>query len=197
MNNYFFKTKSVTTYLIIINVVIFIIEFFLGGSTSNNIINNLFTMYTPSVLSGQVWRLFTSMFLHFGATHICMNMIALYNIGYFLEEYIGSKKYLLVYLLGGICGNLFVMLSDTVLHSSSIGAGASGAIFAILGAILYIAKFEPNSRLDYRSILFSVIFALAPGFIISGISLSAHIGGLIGGIAIYMILKNIGDKKRW
>lgn len=197
MNNYFFKTKSVTTYLIIINVVIFIIEFFLGGSTSNNIINNLFTMYTPSVLSGQVWRLFTSMFLHFGATHICMNMIALYNIGYFLEEYIGSKKYLLVYLLGGICGNLFVMLSDTVLHSSSIGAGASGAIFAILGAILYIAKFEPNSRLDYRSILFSVIFALAPGFIISGISLSAHIGGLIGGIAIYMILRNIGDKKRW
>lgn len=197
MNNYYFKTKSVTTYLIIINVVIFIIEFFLGGSTSNNIINNLFTMYTPSVLSGQVWRLFTSMFLHFGATHICMNMIALYNIGYFLEEYIGSKKYLLVYLLGGICGNLFVMLSDTVLHSSSIGAGASGAIFAILGAILYIAKFEPNSRLDYRSILFSVIFALAPGFIISGISLSAHIGGLIGGIAIYMILRNIGDKKRW
>ena len=62
MNNYYFKIKSITTYLIIINVIVFIIEFFLGGSTSNNIINQLFTMYTPSVLSGQVWRLFTSMF---------------------------------------------------------------------------------------------------------------------------------------
>ena len=188
MNNYYFKTKSITTYLIIINVIVFIIEFFLGGSTSNNIINQLFTMYTPSVLSGQVWRLFTSMFLHFGLTHILMNMMALYSIGYFLEEYIGTKKYLLIYLLGGICGNLGVIVSDMITGSSAMGAGASGAIFAILGAILYIAKFEPQSHLDYKNVIFSVIFALAPGFIISGISLSAHIGGLIGGIIIYMIL---------
>ena len=188
MNNYYFKTKSITTYLIVINVIVFIIEFFLGGSTSNNIINQLFTMYTPSVLSGQVWRLFTSMFLHFGLTHILMNMMALYSIGYFLEEYIGTKKYLLIYLLGGICGNLGVIVSDMITGSSAMGAGASGAIFAILGAILYIAKFEPQSHLDYKNVIFSVIFALAPGFIISGISLSAHIGGLIGGIIIYMIL---------
>lgn len=194
MNNYYFKTKSITTYLIIINVIVFIIEFFLGGSTSNNIINQLFTMYTPSVLSGQVWRLFTSMFLHFGLTHILMNMMALYSIGYFLEEYIGTKKYLLIYLLGGICGNLGVIVSDMITGSSAMGAGASGAIFAILGAILYIAKFEPQSHLDYKNVIFSVIFALAPGFLIPGISLSAHIGGLIGGIIIYMILsktKNI------
>lgn len=197
MNNYYFKTKSITTYLIIINVIVFIIEFFLGGSTSNNIINQLFTMYTPSVLSGQVWRLFTSMFLHFGSMHIFMNMLALYNIGYFLEDYIGSKKYLTIYLLGGICGNLFTMLSESILHNYSMGAGASGAIFAILGALVCIAKLEPNSHLDYRNILISTIFALLPGFVISNISLSAHIGGLIGGIILYIVLRNIGDTKKW
>ena len=180
--------KYATTSIIVINVIIFVIEFFLGGSTSNNIINNLFTMYTPFVLQGQIWRVFTSIFLHFGLTHILMNMMALYSIGYFLEEYIGTKKYLLIYLLGGICGNLAVIVSDMITGSSAMGAGASGAIFAILGAILYIAKFEPQANLDYRNVAFSVIFALAPGFIILGISLSAHIGGLIGGIIIYMIL---------
>ena len=194
MNNYYFKIKSITTYLIIINVIVFIIEFFLGGSTSNNIINQLFTMYTPSVLSGQVWRLFTSMFLHFGSMHIFMNMLALYNIGYFLEDYIGSKKYLTIYLLGGICGNLSVMISDSITNAYVIGAGASGAIFAVLGALVCIAKFEPQSHLDYKNLLYSTISALLPGFLIPGISLSAHIGGLIGGIIIYMILsktKNI------
>lgn len=197
MNNYYFKTKSITTYLIIINVIVFIIEFFLGGSTSNNIINNLFTMYTPLVMQGQIWRVFTSIFLHFGLTHIVMNMMALYSIGYFLEEYIGTRKYLLIYLLGGICGNLAVIIADTITGNAAMGAGASGAIFAILGTILYIAKFEPQSNLDYRNVAFSVIFALAPGFIISGISLSAHIGGLIGGIILYIILSKSKTHRKY
>lgn len=189
--DYFNRTKTITTYIIGINVLIFIIEFFFGGSTANNIITTTFTMYTPGVMQGEIWRLFTSMFLHFGVIHLGMNMIALYNIGYFLENYVGSKKFLWIYLGGGICGNLFVLLVDSLTNSYAVGAGASGAIFAVLGAILYIAKFEPYSKLDYQNILFSVIFALLPGFMISGISLSAHIGGLIGGILIYMTMTNI------
>ena len=78
------KLLTANTIIIIINVLVFAAEFALGGSLSDNIINETCTMYTPYVLEGQVWRLFTSMFLHFGAAHIFMNMMALYNIGYFL-----------------------------------------------------------------------------------------------------------------
>ena len=188
MNNYYFKIKSITTYLIVINMVMFILEVCTGGYYSNGLMMSLFAMNTQSVLTGQVWRLFTAMFLHFGALHLLLNMLALYNIGYFLEDYIGSKKYLTIYLLGGICGNLSVMISDSITNAYVIGAGASGAIFAVLGALVCIAKFEPQSHLDYKNLLYSTISALLPGFLIPGISLSAHIGGLIGGIIIYMIL---------
>lgn len=182
------KLLTANTIIIIINVLVFAAEFALGGSLSDNIINETCTMYTPYVLEGQVWRMFTSMFLHFGAAHIFMNMMALYNIGYFLESYIGTKKYILTYVLGGLCGNLFVLGIDLLTGSSAYGAGASGAIFAVLGAILCIALKDKRSGLSVPNLISSVIFALLPGFVIPGISWSAHLGGLIGGFLIALIM---------
>lgn len=189
MQNDDFRIVSATSILIVLNVLVFLFEtIFLGGSTSDNIVTENFTMFTPYVLQGEVWRMFTSMFLHFGAPHIIMNMIALYNIGYFLERYAGTIKYMIIYLLGGIFGNIAVLATDMITSSPAYGAGASGAIFAILGAILAVALKDRNSGLSITNILSSTLFALAPGFFIQGISLSAHIGGLIGGFLLALML---------
>ena len=189
MRNDEFKIISATTILIILNVLMFLFEtLLLGGSTADNFVTQNLTMYTPYVLEGQAWRMFTSMFLHFGAAHIVMNMIALYNIGYFLEGYAGTIKYTIIYLLGGIFGNVAVIIADMITSSPAYGAGASGAIFAVLGAILAVAIKDRNSGLSITNILSSTFFALAPGFFIQGISLSAHIGGLIGGFLLALLL---------
>ena len=184
------KFTSATTIFIAINVLVFAIEYGMGGSMSSNFITDNFTMYTPYVLSGQVWRLFTAMFLHFGGMHIFMNMLALYNIGYFLESYIGTKKYVWIYLLGGICGNLAALIVDMSTKSYAFNAGASGAIFAVLGAILCIAFKDRNSGLNIANLIVSIAFAMLPGFVIEGISWSAHLGGFIGGFVLALLLAN-------
>lgn len=188
MKNYL-KILSATTALIIINIAVFLLEIPLGGSLANHYINDTFTMVSPQVMSGEVWRLITSAFLHFGVMHIVFNMIALYNIGYFLETYTGTIKYLIIYLVGAVGGNLAVLLSDTISGNTGMTAGASGAIFAILGALLYVAIKDSNSGLSVPNMLSSILFALLPGFYMSGISVSAHIGGLVTGFILAFVLR--------
>jgi len=185
--------------LIAVNAVIFML-----GATIINF-DSMFGLIPAAVLHGEIWRLFTSMFLHGGFEHIIMNMLALLFFGMILEDRIGSKKFLLVYIIGGIFSGLCVILFSffplSLIPGLGVGQnddviGASGAIFAI-GTIL--ALLAPNLRVGFfffpisTTLLYSIIlwFILLTLISLFGapIANSGHLGGIIGGIIMGKFLK--------
>jgi len=190
--------ESIITYSIIaINIIIFILETLAWWSTDNLVAFNFWACYTP-VISLQHRRLFTAMFLHFGIIHLAMNMLALYNIWPAIEKIFWKRKYLLIYLFSGLAGNLTVFGVESLTWNYSLSAGASGAIFGILGAYLAITialSKENKWKFDSNQVISTIIYALAPWFFISWISLTAHIWWLIGWFIISYILIIITRKK--
>lgn len=177
-------TPIVTIVLIVINVLVFFAEAIAGGSQNAEVALRFGALYTPYVIGrGEWWRLFTSMFIHFGISHIANNMISLYMIGNTVEAYYGSVRFLILYLLSGLGGGLFTMLLDINKAEFALTAGASGAIFGIMSAFVVFAV-NPVTRKIFpiKRVIAGIFFALLPGFMTSGISVTAHIGGFITGL---------------
>lgn len=172
----FSMKKPVVTYtLIAINIIIFLL------SSVFNIIE-AFGVNRYAVLHGEYYRLITGMFLHAGILHITFNMYALYIIGSQLESFLGKWRYLIVYLLSGFAGSVL-----SIFFSTGISVGASGAIFGLLGSLLY---FGYHYRVYLESVVKSqiiplIILNLLLGMM-PGIDNWAHIGGLIGGLLATM-----------
>lgn len=187
----FSMKKPIITYIIMaLCVLMFIISSF--GSDINILVKfgaNLGVL----VKSGEVFRLVSSMFLHAGFMHIFFNMYSLYVIGPKVEDFYGKWKYTFIYLFSGISGGLL----SIAMNDSVVSVGASGAIFGLFGALIYLGY---NYRGYIGSIVRSqivpiVIYNLFLGFVISGIDMWAHIGGLIGGLIASYMVGTIEDKK--
>ena len=180
MNEDVFRPKKpiITYVLIAINVVVFILSVF------NDAILPMFAVNRELIVNfNQYYRLFTGMFLHAGILHLLFNMYALYIIGMQLESFLGKAKYLIVYLLSGIGASML-----SIFFSNSFSVGASGAIFGLMGALLY---FGYHYRVYLDSVVKSqiiplIILNLILGFTISGVDNWAHIGGLVSGILATM-----------
>ena len=185
MYNNMFKPKNpyLTYGLIVINVIVFVLMYILGnGSEDNETLIKFGANYPVLIKSGDYYRIITSAFLHIGTVHLLCNMYSLYILGQNIEHFFGKIKYIIIYLLSAVFASLFVM----VFNPTSISAGASGAIFGFLGALLY---FGYNYRGYIGNSLISqivpvIIINLGIGFVTPGISNAAHIGGLIGGVAV-------------
>lgn len=179
--------KPIITYLIIaINLVIFFMTYFFGkGPTDNVTLLKFGANYGPLVLLGEYWRLITAGFLHIGISHLIMNMFMLYVLGSQLESFLGKFRYLSVYMVSLIVGNLL----SFVLSGKYISAGASGAIFGIMGSLLY---FGYHYRIYLGTIMTRQLLPLLIINIISsftpGIDASAHFGGLIAGVLMTMVV---------
>ena len=133
----------------------------------------------------ELYRLITSIFLHGGVIHLLCNMYSLYVIGPQLESFFGKIKYIIIFIGSGIIGNL---LSMAFLQDTYVSVGASGAIFGLLGALLY---FGYHYRVYLSGVIKSQIIPLialnlAIGFLTTSINNLAHIGGLIGGVLVSM-----------
>ncbi len=180
------KKPIMTISLIIICVLMFIATYIFGsGSESVETLLKFGANYQPLIKAGEVWRLITSMFLHIGILHLLFNMYALWIVGRQLESFLGKTKFIIVYLGSGLLGSLL----SVVLHTT-VSAGASGAIFGLLGSLLY---FGYHYRLYLGTVLKTqiipvIILNLIIGFTLSGIDNFAHIGGLIGGYLLTMAL---------
>ncbi len=180
MNEDVFRPKKpiITYALIAINVVVFILSVF------NDAILPMFAVNRELIVNfNQYYRLFTGMFLHAGILHLLFNMYALYIIGMQLESFLGKAKYLIVYLLSGIGASML-----SIFFSNSFSVGASGAIFGLMGALLY---FGYHYRVYLDSVVKSqiiplIVLNLILGFTISGVDNWAHIGGLVSGILATM-----------
>jgi membrane associated rhomboid family serine protease len=127
------------------------------------------------VAEGEWWRLVSAMFLHYGPLHLGMNMLVLWIIGPPLEEYFGHGRYALVYVVSGLAGSAGALLWSP----NALTVGASGAIWGIMGAALVL---EARKIWVFGGQAMGlVVFNLAITFLIPGISIGGHVGGLIGG----------------
>ena len=176
----FSPKKPVVTYaLILINVFMFLFPLINGNSEE---FYNLFASYGPFVKMGDYYRLLTAAFMHANIAHLIFNMYALWIIGMQLESFIGKWRYLVVYLFSAISGSLL----SVIVTPDAVSVGASGAIFGLLGALLY---FGYHYRVYLGTVIKSqiiplIVINLLLGFMVPGIDNAAHIGGLIGGTLI-------------
>ena len=181
-----FKPKKIVVTRIIIFLNVFIYFFATLMSLTNQFnIYNIFGLNGTLVRNGDFYRLITCGFLHADIIHLICNMYSLNIIGTQLESFIGKKKFLIVYLISLITGSL---LSSVINNGWSVGA--SGAIFGLLGSLLY---FGYHYRIYLGSVMKTqiipiLILNLGIGFIIPNIDMSAHIGGLVGGILSTMMV---------
>lgn len=171
--------SPIATYVFLeINILIFLADaFFFGG-----ILRYVGGLENHLMVSGQYWRIFTSIFVHFDITHIAMNSISLFYLGRLVESLYGARRFLAIYLLSGIAGSLAYFAL-----SSGLGAGASGAIFGLIGAtaiFLYRNRTLLNSQEAIRHIVITLMIQIAGGLIGGVVSNEAHIGGLLGGISL-------------
>lgn len=175
----------------VINVLVFFLLSLRGDTESGYFMLQYGAMYEPLVTEGhEYYRLITSLFLHFGIQHLLNNMVMLGALGYQLENEIGRIKFLLIYFISGIGGNLCSLYWNVSHGEQIISAGASGAIFGLMGALLYIVAVNRGrlGRLSGRGMLIMVALSLYFGLTSSGVDNSAHVGGLICGILITVLL---------
>ena len=178
------------TYAVIAaNVAVFAVELARGASLTSPTAQQLIELGAslPALtLGGQWWRLVSSMFLHFGIIHIGVNMVCLYQ-GQIVEQLFGRIGFLVIYFIAGLGGGIATLLVGNA-HAAS--AGASGAVFGVYGAfgaflVLRRAQMDPEVwRRTARSIGQFLVLNLAIGLAATGISLSAHVGGLVTGFAV-------------
>jgi uncharacterized protein len=162
--------------IMIINLLVFI-----ATIVSSKVI--FFLGLSPSTFLEQPWAIITSMFTHGGLWHILINMLMLYFYGSFLSQLIGNKSLVIIYFLGGLLGNIFYLLLSS--NPYSIVIGASGAVFALGGAL---AILTPRVKVYVFPIPvpMNLWIAVIGGFLIltlvPGIAWQAHLGGLILGL---------------
>jgi membrane associated rhomboid family serine protease len=204
------KSPKLTHLLISVMVAIFLLEIYLGYAYGQKTVSAMFQDYGFSLagfLSGQWWTPLTSIFLHASPTHLLLNMFALYFFGRVVEQQLGWKKMILIFLVTGIAGDAAVAAAAYAgLVSPLIPTiGASGAIFGLLGAAMFLKPLEfvvypyiipvPLILVALLYVLYNVL-ALA-AVVASGqesdISYVAHIGGLVAGVLIG--LKAEGKKR--
>ncbi len=181
------KTAPVNLALISANILVFLWVETHGGSESTDNMLRFGAVFAPLIVeAGQYWRLVTAAFLHFGIEHIANNMLFLFLLGDHLEREMGHVRYLFFYLLCAVCGNLCSLAWDLLRGTYAVSAGASGALFGVIGGLLY-ALMRNRGRLGDLSTRqvallagLSVLFGLTDRTVDS----SAHIGGLAAGFLL-------------
>lgn len=185
----FYKRSKVTFILLIIMIAYFIFMTLNGGTTNGGVLLRYGAFYPPFILVyHEYYRFITSIFIHIGITHILFNGYALYVFGPQIEGLMGAKKYLFFFLLTGIGGNLATFL----FNFSSISAGASGSLFGLFGAFLYLVhRHRDMVTPQGRKSIFSLLgINLVLTVLVPSISITAHLGGLIIGYLLsYIFIK--------
>ena len=190
---------TATKILIAINVIIFFYLMVLGDPEDAEFMMKHGALWTPAVLGGgQYYRIIFPIFMHFSVAHLFNNMLLLFFMGDVLEREFGKVKFLLFYMLTGICGNLLSILLESISGSYAVSAGASGAVFGVLGGLLYLIL-KNHGQLYYmtwKRMLFFIGYSLFAGYTSGEINNAAHLGGLVSGflLAILFSFRKVESK---
>lgn len=192
------KENTATVILIAANVLVFIILAIIGNT------QDVEFMYSHGAMSAygamaekEYWRFFTSMFLHFGPDHLLNNMLLLAVSSSYVEPELGHARFSLIYVVSGILGSIISCVYMIYKASYSVSAGASGAIFGIVGALLYIVLIHKGSfsGIKLKGMILSVFLMLFLGITSTGVDNAAHIGGFVAGFLV-ATLTGLRRKKR-
>ena len=180
-----------TIILIAVNVAVFFILSLFGDTEDAVFMMQHGAMYSDFIIQDhEYYRLFTCLFLHFGIEHLLNNMVILGALGWNLELQTGKIRFLLIYFGSGLFGNVVSLIFHGAAQEYTVSAGASGAIFGLMGALLWvvIANHGRLGRLSGRGMLVMVALSLYFGLSSSGVDNYAHIGGLVCGFLLALIL---------
>ena len=173
------------TYIIIgINILLFAAESMKGGAMNQEVALKFGAQYTPYIQQGQWYRLFTSMFLHFGFLHLICNMYSLYNLGPSLEYFFGIPIFVVLYLASGLAGNILTYVMELRTGRRTLSLGASGAVVGLLGSYLVFALWPGYIGVSLYGILRVLGINAVYAFANRSINAMAHLGGLIAGAVI-------------
>jgi rhomboid protease GluP len=184
---------AVTPVLLTLNVAIFGLMLVWGLHPMQPSIDDLIRWganYGPKTTQGEWWRMFTCMFLHIGLLHLLFNMVALWNVGTLMERLLGSVGFLVLYVVAGLLGSL----ASVAWNPFVVSAGASGAIFGLIGGLLaFLMRHRDTQQHAFLAVLRTntlafLGFNLVYGFIQPGIDMAAHLGGLVGGFVCGLAL---------
>lgn len=185
--------RFVTNVLIALNVLVYMVLAFLSQNIMDidqGALINMGGQFNFLVAQGEFWRIFTAMFLHAGIAHIGLNMLSLFFIGPAVEMFYGKWRYLVIYLASGIVGGV---ASYLMLPQRTLLVGASGAIagiFGALGAFFFVNRralgAAANAMLGQW--LFWLLINVAFGFSVVNIGWQAHLGGLVAGLILGIVL---------
>lgn len=185
---------QLTVILVIINVIVFFVLSFGGMTESATYMLEHGAMYVPYIIeNGEYLRFFTSMFLHFGFSHLLNNMVTLIIIGRNVEPVVGKIRFLLIYFVSGLGGNLLSFIGECATGDYAVSAGASGAIFGLTGSLLALTMIYRGrvGQVTMKDMIIMILFSLYLGFTSQGVDNLAHIGGLIVGFLVSLLVVGI------
>lgn len=183
----FWKQAPVNHTIILLNILIFLLTEFTGSWEDVNHMLRWGAAGTLDIMQQhEYYRLFTAMFLHFGIQHLGNNMLVLLFIGDCLERNLGKIRYGLLYLLGGAGANLLSLFHELYSKEYVVSAGASGAVFAVIGGLLYIVIRNKGhiENFSSRQLLILAFLSLYHGLTSTGVNNIAHLGGLLCGFLL-------------
>ncbi len=189
---------SITALLIIVNVIIFFFLEILGDTENAVFMMEYGAIFPPYIIErGEYWRLMTATFMHFGLSHLLNNMVLLGSAGQILERAMGKSKFLLLYLISGIGGSALSFGQMVYSHDYKVAAGASGAIFGIIGALAWIVIIHKGKyeTLTGKGLLIMIALCLYYGITAGNVDNWGHIGGLIMGFLLSIIFYRRKSKK--
>jgi len=176
------------TYIFLgINLIVFILMTLAGGSEEQRVLITFGAKVNSLIQAGEIWRFITSIFIHIGYLHLIFNLYALWSLGPFSEERFGHWRFFVIYIMSGLGGSI-----ASFFFSSALSAGASGAIFGLLGALLYYSLKRPLLWKSGFGMNLVIVILINFGFGLTqpGIDNFAHLGGLLMGTITTVLLTN-------
>ena len=195
-----YAAGSVTFWIILVNFLVFIWLEIIGDTLNPKFMFDHGAMYWKSVIEdGEYYRLFTCMFIHFGFDHLLGNMFSLFIMGYIVEKIMGKVRFATIYFVSGITASIVSLAYHYRIEDYSVCAGASGAIYGVMGALLVIFIFGRGlgGLISARGLIIYLIVGIGNGVLYGVVDNSAHIGGFIGGAALtYILIQGMKNSSR-
>ena len=188
-----------TNLFILINLGIHIFLSIKGDTSDGEFLIDNGAIYIEKLQEGELYRIFTSMFMHFDWMHLIGNMFALFLVGRNLENMIGKVKFPILYLTGGIGAGAIAVLYYTITQQNIVCVGASGAVYGVVGALLWAVIINKNRRREMVlwQVIVGFVLTLGSGFAAEeGVSVSAHLGGFICGFIIGLCMYRGAKKEK-
>ncbi len=187
-----YQTKRININLILIacNVLIWLAMSIFGDTRSAYFMMEHGAMVPEYVLGGEWYRLFTAMFLHFGAEHLICNMFMQYFLGDMLLRAVSQWRFAVIYLFAGLAGSVTSLAHMLLCGDHAVSAGASGAIYGIIGALLWVVLRNKGSfeGISLPRMLLACVLYISYGFTDGSVDAWAHLGGAVGGFVLCVIL---------